>query len=443
MSLKVAKFGGSSLADAQHFQNAANIIKADSERKYIVVSAPGKRSSDDIKITDLLLESLVSADRDCIIDTVAARFQDIIRDLKLELSIEADVVKMKEAARLGLRDFLISRGEYLSAKIMAALLGYDFIDACEAIRFDAPYRCNWAASRKRMSRLLKASRHAVIPGFYGGDFDGNICTFLRGGSDITGAIVADAAGADLYENWTDVSGVMAADPRIIANPQPIQSLTYEQLRTFAHLGAEVLHEDAVLPCKRTGIPIIIKNSNRPADKGTMVVSSHSDGSAGAPVAVGVKKGMSMLSVCCHGSTPEIQAQIRRLVYASGVCVEHLSVTADCVSVIAASKEIQSHETMLRASIAELAPLAEVAVKHDLAMVGAIGKANKCRNNVMQTVAQTLDRADISVDLLDHGFDHSSVIAIIEKSDCIKAVNSIYTQLIHRKGNKRHFVSQSA
>ncbi len=441
MSLKVAKFGGSSLADAQHFQNAAAIVRADSERRYIVVSAPGKRSKDDIKITDMLLESLVSADCDCIIDTVAARFRQIIRDLGLELSIEADVANMKSAARLGLRDYLVSRGEYLSAKIMAALLGYDFIDASEAISFDAPYRCNWATTRKRMARLLKNSPRAVIPGFYGADSDGNICTFLRGGSDITGAIVADAAGADLYENWTDVSGVMAADPRIIADPQPIQTLTYEQLRTFAHLGAEVLHEDAIAPCKRTGIPILIKNSNRPKDKGTMVVSGHWDSPALFPVAVGVKKGMSMISLSCPGGNSDIQAQIRRLVYASGISVEHLSVKADCVTVIAADDDIRAHEQALRASLSGLD--FQMTVKHDLAMVGAIGKAGKYVNKAMQNVAQILNCADICVDLLDRGFDHSSVIAVVEKSDCTKAVRSIYSQLIQRDGIKHQLVSQSA
>lgn len=275
MELKVVKFGGSSLADAGCFINAASIVKADAARRYVVVSAPGRRGPDDIKITDMLLDSIASDGRDSMIDAVAERFDGIIRGLGLNLSIGRDVRQMKTAAALGRRDFLASRGEYLSAKIMAMLLGYDFLDAGDGILFDGSGRCNWEESRLRMAMLLKHSSHAVIPGFYGSDIFGNVCTFTRGGSDVTGAIVAEAANADMYEKWTDVSGVFASDPRRTPDAKPLDILTYDELRELAHGGAEVMHEDAVLPVKRAGIPICIKNTQRPRDKGTLVVPSRS------------------------------------------------------------------------------------------------------------------------------------------------------------------------
>lgn len=429
MSLKVAKFGGSSLADAAHFENAANIIKADRARRYIVVSAPGKRSPSDTKITDLLLESLSSAHRDPIIETVAERFRDIIRELGLKLSIEDDVAQMKKAARLGLRDFLISRGEYLSAKIMAAFLGYDFIDACEGVFFDAPYRCNRAETQKRMGQLLKKSRYAVIPGFYGADPNGNICTFLRGGSDITGAIVASAVGADVYENWTDVSGVLAADPRITPNPQPIQAITYEQLRTFAHLGAQVLHEDAIAPCKQSGIPILIKNTNRPMDKGTMVVSGHPGSFSSAPVAIGVKKDMSMISARIQGRNAQVQSQIRQLLCASGVSPEHLSVTAERITLIAPGDRVKNHEQALMDAMSSLEGVDRIAVKQDLAMIGVIGSACKRAEKTKQAAAEALLQAEICTDFLDIGSERSCIIAVVEKLQSTKAVNALYKALI--------------
>lgn len=432
MSLKVAKFGGSSLADAAHFENAAKIIRSDRTRKYLVVSAPGKRSPSDTKITDLLLESLASAHRDSIIETVAERFQDIIRELGLKLSIEDDVAQMKKAARLGLRDFLLSRGEYLSAKIMAAFLGYDFIDACEGIFFDAPYRCNWAETQKRMAQLLKKSRHAVIPGFYGADPNGNVCTFLRGGSDITGAIVASAAGADVYENWTDVSGVLAADPRITPNPQLIQTITYGQLRTFAHLGAQVLHEDAIAPCKKSGIPILIKNTDRPMEKGTLVVSGLAGSFSSAPVAVGAKTDMSMISARIQGRNAQLQSQIRHLLCALDISPEHLSVTAEHITLIAAGDRLRNHEQALVDAMSSLEGVDRIAVKQDLAMIGIIASACKHAEKTKQAASGALRHAGISPAYLDITHDCSCIIAVVENFQSTKAVNALYNGLIQSR-----------
>lgn len=440
MSLTVVKFGGSSLADAEHFKNAAKIVTEDSARKYVVVSAPGKRFADDTKITDLLLQSLESSDHDSAIDAVAVRFQDIICELGLDLSIDNDIAEMKAAARLGIRDFLVSRGEYLSAKIMAALLNYDFVDAGEAIRFDAPTRCNYKTSRKNLEAILKKSSHAVIPGFYGADFNGNICTFLRGGSDITGSIVADAIAADLYENWTDVSGVMAADPRIIANPLPIQVISYEELRTFSHLGASVMHEDALLPCKRTGIPIMIKNSNQPWDQGTLVVSGQEAPLARNPIAVGAKKDLSLISVSCQNADFDIRSHILRVLHSFGIAPEHIAVKNNCCTVIAPSKIVMAHEQDIIHACSAGRYAHSVMVKHNLSMIGAIGRVSKFTAKMVQSIANHLANAGISIELLDSGFDFSCVIALVSQDDNRAAVNTIYRELVQSRGvvsEKRH------
>lgn len=429
MNLTVVKFGGSSLADAKHFLNAARIIKEDSSRRYVVVSAPGKRSAQDIKITDMLLHSLNSTDRDSIINAVAERFQEIIHDLGLSLSIEDDITQMKRASRAGLRDFLISRGEYVSARIMAALLNYDFIDAQKGVRFHAPFLCDWNSTRTCMERLLKKSSHAVIPGFYGSDSHGNVCTFLRGGSDITGSIVADAVGADLYENWTDVSGVLAGDPHIVPNPSPIQTLTYDELRTFSHLGAEVLHEDAIRPCQRTRIPIIIKNASRPWDKGTFITTCHQKAVTVPPLAVGAKKGMSMLSVNYRGTAADAQAQIRQVFCRIGIQIEHISVTECTVTIIAASSDIKPCEQHLVESLSQLGSTSRVAVKHGLVLLGVIGKFPNHAKKLMGNISHALNRADIAIDLIGKGYDNCCVIAIVKKTDRVKAVNTIYKEII--------------
>ncbi len=428
MKLKVAKFGGSSLADAAHFRNAAQIIRSDSARKYVVVSAPGKRHNDDIKITDLLLESLVSDDKDQLIDIVAERFRSIISDLGLELSIQQDIIDMKKAARLGHRDFLVSRGEYISGKIMAKLLGYAFIDAKDAVLFVSQHQCDWEGTRKRLRSLLQAHERAVIPGFYGADLQGSICTFLRGGSDVTGSIVADAAGAELYENWTDVSGVLSADPRMIADPTPIEILTYEELHTFAHLGAEVIHEDAIAPCKRSGIPICIKNSNHPQEKGTMIVPASHHGASFHPVGVGLKKDLCEIVIPCSSEVRNARQNILHELYAAGLPIEHISTSEQCITVMTTRDSIIHHEKAL-AQICSRQTKGCYVIKHNRALVGTIGKIPPHTSALRNDIAVLLKRAGISADLLEKGYQDSCMIACVDQTDCLRAVHSLYDGLI--------------
>ena len=275
---KVVKFGGSSLANADQFKKVGAIISEDESRRYVVPSAPGKRFSSDTKVTDMLYacyESAVSGDDFTeLLSQIKERYQEITDGLGLTFSLDDDFEKIREdfSDKAG-QDYAASRGEFLNGKIMAAYLDYDFIDAAEVIRFDDDGSFNADITNELLARKLDARRTAVIPGFYGAKESGEVVTFSRGGSDITGSLVALAVGADLYENWTDVSGFLIADPRIVRNPKSIETITYKELRELSYMGASVLHEDAIFPVRKAGIPINIRNTNAPADKGTLIVES--------------------------------------------------------------------------------------------------------------------------------------------------------------------------
>jgi len=275
---KVVKFGGSSLASAEQFKKVGDIIRADKSRRYVVPSAPGKRFSGDTKVTDMLYTCYNTAIREKkftnLLDDIKARYNEIIDGLELELSLddEFDVIRENFGKKIG-RDYAASRGEYLNGIIMANYLGYEFIDAADVILFDEEGRFDDKKTNEVLSKRLENVECAVIPGFYGSMPDGAIKTFSRGGSDLTGSIVAKAAKVDMYENWTDVSGFMIADPRIINNPKSIEAITYKELRELSYMGATVLHEDAIFPIRKEGIPINIRNTNAPDDKGTLIVEA--------------------------------------------------------------------------------------------------------------------------------------------------------------------------
>ena len=278
--IKVTKFGGSSLADAAQFQKVAEIIQADPARKYVVPSAPGKRFKNDDKVTDLLYKSyaLASSGQDTaeVFAEITRRYTDIKNELALKTDVEGLISRIKNRVDGGAGiAYTASRGEYLNGILLAEYLGFAFIDAAEVILFDSRGVLDAEKTNTIMSKRLLKEKQAVIPGFYGSGPDGSIVTFSRGGSDITGSLVARAAKADLYENWTDVSGFLVADPRIVEDPAPIETITYRELRELSYMGANVLHEDAIFPVRKEGIPINIKNTNRPSDPGTMIVESTS------------------------------------------------------------------------------------------------------------------------------------------------------------------------
>ena len=275
--VKVVKFGGSSLADADQFRKVAEIIKSDESRRFVVASAPGKRYDDDIKVTDMLYScyKLVKENKDIdeAFKLIEDRYNGIIKDLDLDFWLQPEFDRIKNAiVHHAGRDYIASRGEYLNSMILARYIGYDFVDAEEGIFFTENGILDTEKTNEELTRILKEHTHAVVPGFYGVMPNGTIKTFSRGGSDITGSIVARAISADIYENWTDVSGMLMADPRCVKNPKVINTITYAELRELAYMGATVMHEDAIFPVREKGIPINIRNTNKPEDAGTMIVS---------------------------------------------------------------------------------------------------------------------------------------------------------------------------
>ncbi|MBQ7216950.1 MAG: aspartate kinase, partial [Synergistaceae bacterium] len=278
----VAKFGGTSLADASQIKKACAIISADTSRKYVVASAPGKRYSEDIKITDMLYKAHAQAksgeDFSDTLRNIKERYAKIIEGLGITFDIDMEIQEIAEKLKTGTTaDYPASRGEYINSKIIAAFLGWPFVDAAEGIFFTESGQLDEAKTFQKLGEILKGFERAVVPGFYGSMPDGSIKTFSRGGSDVTGSIVARAVNADLYENWTDVSGMLSADPRVVKNPKPIEHITYTELRELSYMGASVLHEDAVFPVRQAGIPINIRNTNRPDDSGTLIAASTPEG----------------------------------------------------------------------------------------------------------------------------------------------------------------------
>ena len=274
---KVVKFGGSSLASAEQFRKVGEIIRADESRRYVVPSAPGKRFSADTKVTDLLYQCYQAAEKggaefQALLSEIKSRYQEIIDGLELSISLEEDFGLIEENFKKQIgEEYAASRGEFLNGKVMADYLGFEFVDAAEVVRFNDDGSFNDEVTNTLLSERLQDCKTAVIPGFYGAKKDGTIVTFSRGGSDITGSLVALAVQADLYENWTDVSGFLIADPRIVKNPKSIETITYKELRELSYMGASVLHEDAIFPVRKAGIPINIRNTNAPQDKGTLIV----------------------------------------------------------------------------------------------------------------------------------------------------------------------------
>lgn len=276
MGIKVVKFGGTSLADANQIRKVQKIICADEERCYVVPSAPGKRIASERKITDLLYLCHAHVQQNVPIDEVfqiiVDRYRDIVRDMDISIDLEPQFDDIKKKISDGASaDYTASRGEFLIGLILAALLGYDFVDPFEIIFFNKYGKIDIERTQAETNRRLLKHRKAIIPGFYGCAHDGKIKTFPRGGSDITGSIIARGVHADVYENWTDVSGLLMADPNVVDNPRPINTITYKELRELAYMGANVIHDETIFPVREAGIPVKIKNTNRPDDPGTLIV----------------------------------------------------------------------------------------------------------------------------------------------------------------------------
>lgn len=430
--IKVVKFGGSSLASATQFAKVGNIIRADESRKYVVPSAPGKRNSKDTKVTDMLYQcyALAEEDKDFHIQLkkIKERYDSIINGLALKLSLEEEfkVIETNFKNKTG-KDYAASRGEYLNGIVMANYLGYEFIDSAEVIFFDENGNFMPEKTDEVLSARLQKTERAVIPGFYGATEEGKVVTFSRGGSDITGSIVAKAVRADLYENWTDVSGFLVADPRIIDDPKTIKVITYRELRELSYMGATVLHEDAIFPVRKEGIPINIRNTNAPEDEGTLIVESTCRQPEYTITGVAGKKGFVAINVDKDMMNSEI-GFCRKVLQAfeeHGISIEHMPSGIDTMTVFVHQEEFEGKEQQVLSSIHKLADPDTIDLESDLALIAVVGRGMRSTRGTAGRIFSALAHSNVNVKMIDQGSSELNIIIGVKNSDFEKAVKAIY------------------
>ena len=437
MQIKVVKFGGSSLADAEHFRQVAKIVKADPSRKYVIPSAPGKRFSEDTEVTDMLYTCYEMVRRyeniDEMFDKIAERYNSIIAELGMDFDISGALEYVKNAMlHHSGRDFAASRGEYLNGLVLAKYLGFDFIDAENVIFFREDGTFDQEKTNSVMREELMKHKYAVIPGFYGITPNGTIKTFSRGGSDITGSIVARAADADLYENWTDVSGFMMADPRIIKNPCVIDTITYRELRELSYMGASVLHDEAIFPVRYASIPINIKNTNRPEDRGTMIVPSTNDYDT-KHIITGVSglRGFSAITIEKDRMNSEV-GFIRRVLEVfeeNDVSVEHVPSGIDTISVVLETKALDNVRERLLTRIQRSAKPDSISVEDGLALIAVVGRGMVKAKGTSARVFDAISEAGVNIKMIDQGSSELNIIVGVEERDFEKALSAIYSEFV--------------
>ena len=430
--LKVVKFGGSSLASAEQFQKVGNIIRADQDRRFVVPSAPGKRFDGDTKVTDMLYGCYAAAeageDFSDKLKAIRARYDEIIQGLGLDLSLDDEFAVIAEnfAAKAG-SDYAASRGEFLNGKVMAAYLGYEFIDAASVILFDEDGSFAADETNKRMAKRLASCENAVIPGFYGAYADGRVKTFSRGGSDITGSIVARALKADLYENWTDVSGFLVTDPRIVEDPAVVEMITYRELRELSYMGASVLHEEAIFPVRKAGIPINIKNTNHPENPGTMIVATTSKRSKYTITGIAGKKGFVAVTIDKDMMNSEIGfcRKVLSVFEENQISIEHMPSGIDTMCVLVHQDEFQEHEQVVLSGIQRAVEPDAIEVVPDLALIAVVGRGMKETRGTAGRIFSALAHAKINCRMIDQGSSELNIIIGVSNDDFEKAIKSIY------------------
>ncbi len=434
MAVKTVKFGGTSLCNAENFTKVKNIIMADKARKYVVPSAPGKRFPGDEKITDLLYTCYAKNSNGLSFDDTYAqiveRYVGIETELGLKTNIAAELAAVKKNVIAGAsEDYLASRGEYLSGLLLADYLGFDFYDAAELVSFHADGTYDDETTQKWTQKLAE-TQNVVVPGFYGRKRDGSIKTFSRGGSDITGAIVARAVQADVYENWTDVSGFLMADPRIVDNPKVISVVTYSELRELSYMGATVLHEDSIFPVRRAQIPINVRNTNRPEDEGTMVIPDaflKYYKREGVLTGVAGRKGFTVISVYKDNMHNEVGFGYRllRVLDRYNISFEHVPSGIDTMSLVISDTKLKEHlEQVLREIQHDCEPQS-IEVHSNMALVATVGKGMIRSLGVAARLFGALYEAGVNVRMIDQGSSEMNIIVGIENDDLNTAVKAIY------------------
>ncbi len=434
---KVVKFGGSSLADAKQFRKVADIIHSDPERVYVVPSAPGKRFKDDTKVTDHLYrcyeQILDGMDFAKAFAPVRERYDSIINELGLDLDLNDEYVRIGADFRSGAsRDYAASRGEYLNGIVLAKYLGFEFIDAAKGIFFDSKGNFDGDITNACLGAILERTPRAVIPGFYGAMPDGSIKTFSRGGSDFTGSVVAKAANVEIYENWTDVSGFLVADPRIVDNPTGIDVITYSELRELSYMGAGVLHEDAIFPVRSANIPINIRNTNAPEDAGTLIVPEAGDKPSRFLITgIAGKKDFSVISIEKDRMNSE-NGFMRRLLQVMenhGIFPEHIPSGIDTVSVVVNTASLEGQRDKIAKRIKDVCKPDRFEIIDGLALIAIVGRGMRAKKGTATRVFAALSHADINIRMIDQGSSELNIIVGIDEQDFEKAIRVIYDMFI--------------
>lgn len=433
---KVVKFGGSSLADANQFRKVASIIRADKERRYVVPSAPGKRFSDDIKVTDMLYacyDAVANEGKNAYnqFAPIADRFNSIISDLGLTLSLDSEYETIIDNFRKKAgKDYAASRGEYLNGIILANYLGYEFIDSAKVIFFTPDGKFDDTLTDTCLASVLHDIPQAVIPGFYGANPDGTVRTFSRGGSDVTGSIVAKAINADIYENWTDVSGFLVTDPRIVENPKVIETITYKELRELSYMGATVLHEAAIFPVRSAKIPINIRNTNEPEAAGTMIVAEENRPPEHIITGIAGKKHFSVISIEKDEMNHEIGflRRILTVMEKNNISFEHIPTGIDTMSIVIDGADVDKHPDIVD-KICEITDPNHIEIENDLALIAVVGRGMKSKKGTATRIFAALSHADINIKMIDQGSSELNIIIGIHEEDFSKAIKVIYDMFI--------------
>ncbi|MBR4276851.1 MAG: aspartate kinase [Lachnospiraceae bacterium] len=429
---KVVKFGGSSLASAEQFEKVGSIIRAEEDRRFVVPSAPGKRYKEDTKVTDMLYACYDLAERGkdfkAELAEIKKRYDEIISGLKLNMSLDEEFTEIeKNFKKKAGKDYAASRGEFLNGKIMAEYLGFDFIDSATVIFFKEDGTFDADKTQEVLSAKLSTMKNAVVPGFYGAYADGRVKTFSRGGSDITGSIVAKAIHADVYENWTDVSGFLIADPRIIDKPQKIETITYRELRELAYMGASVLHEDAIFPVRQEGIPINIRNTNDPGNSGTWIVGSTGQKSKYTITGIAGKKGFCSVNIEKDMMNSEVGfgRKVLQAFEENDISFEHLPSGIDTMTVFVHQDEFINKEQKVVSAIQRMAKPDTIDIESDLALIAVVGRGMKSMRGTAARIFSALAHAHINIKMIDQGSSEMNIIIGVANEDFEDAIRAIY------------------
>ncbi len=429
--LKVVKFGGTSLASSEQFRKVGAIVREDKDRRYVVASAPGKRYEEDVKVTDLLLSCyrLVREGEsfEKPFAQICDRFRDIITELEVDLDLEEEFHSFHERVRKGASEaYIASRGEYFNARILAAYLDFPFVDAAEGILFHKNGALLEEETNDRLSALLRKYTRAVMPGYYGATEYGDIRIFSRGGSDITGSLAARAVKADLYENWTDVSGLLMADPRIVDNPRAIDVVTYRELRELSYMGASVLHEEAIYPVRREGIPINIRNTNAPEDAGTMIVE-RANKSVGTVTGIAGKKGFGAIYIEKGMMNNELGfgRRVLSVLEEKGISFDHFPSGIDTMTVVVDRAALFGHENELIHALQKSVQPDHIRLIEDLCLIAVVGRGMINTAGTAAKLFASFAKYDINVRMIDQGSSEMNIIVALDEKDFEKAICAAY------------------